>query len=125
MMDMENRIILILLGFLTFTTVVQIVSFEYFFSTSSETTHSRINITSINLGVEEKMSIRPLEEILTLAGVDVDEELKQSLPPLEGIMDMYGPEPIIIGTDRCETFRKTIIKGEGFVGPAGMFNTVS
>lgn len=70
-------------------------------------------------------TMRPPEEILNVAGIEVDDELKKTLPHLDDIVDMYGAEPIIIGTDRCEAFQKSIIKGEGFVGPAGMFNTVS
>ena len=150
MTDRENTAILFLVGFLIFTTLVQIVSFECFFSTS-EITESRVNITSVvdvtkgqNIvptthhevggGAHEDKVAKPIvekdpmkspEEILTLAGVEMDEELKKSLPPLKGIIDMYGGEPIIIGTDRCEAFQKSVVPGESFIGPAGIFNTVS
>jgi hypothetical protein len=132
----DDYIILILIGFLTLTTLVQIFSFERSFSIpeSSDSVATSSNGIPDNIlepdGIDEKSnqtenkSMKPLAEILELAGVEVDDELRQSLPPVEGVIEMYGSEPVIIGTDRCEAFQNSIIKGEGFVGPAGMFNTV-
>ena len=145
----EHRNILLLMGFLTFTTLVQIIVFECYFN-DSETLHPRIYIDEADKAFAndvkiddspilkkdggaatgksneiEKKSMRPLAEILESAGVEVDDELRQALPPVEDVIEMYGSEPVIIGTDRCETFQNSIIKGEGFVGPAGIFNTVS
>jgi hypothetical protein len=132
----DDYIILILIGFLTLTTLVQIFSFERSFSIpeSSDSVATSSNGIPDNIlepdGIDEKSnqtenkSMKPLAEILELAGVEVDDELRQSLPPVEGVVEMYGSEPVIIGTDRCEAFQNSIIKGEGFLGPAGMFNTV-
>ncbi len=69
--------------------------------------------------------LRSLEEILHSAGVEVTDELRLQLPPKEDVISMYGSEPNIVGLDRCETFQKTVVKGDGFIAPAGMFNTVS
>jgi hypothetical protein len=132
----DDYIILILMGFLALTTLVQIFSFERSFSIpeSSDSVATSSNGIPDNIlepdGIDEKSnqtenkSMKPLAEILELAGVEVDDELRQSLPPVEGVVEMYGSEPVIIGTDRCEAFQNSIIKGEGFLGPAGMFNTV-
>ncbi len=132
----DDYIILILIGFLTLTTLVQIFSFERSFliaESSNSVAASSNGIPDKFLepdGIDEKsnktenISMKPLAEILELAGVEVDDELQQSLPPVEGVVEMYGSEPVIIGTDRCEAFQNSIIKGEGFLGPAGMFNTV-
>ena len=137
----DHGFIIILVGFLTITTILQITLFDIFFSpsdnftsfndigqTNSQQTKSQskpVSSAAIDNPDAIKTSLRPLEEILAAANVQVDDELKQSLPPLEDIIDMYGSEPIILGTERCETFRSTVEKGEAFVGPAGMFNTVS
>ncbi len=77
-----------------------------------------------NNDIVSDTSLRSLEEILERAKVEVTEEIKKELPPREDILSMYGSKPIIMGLDRCETFRNTIVKGDGFIGPAGMFNTV-
>lgn len=77
-----------------------------------------------NNDIVSDTSLRSLEEILERAKVEVTEEIKKELPPREDILSMYGSKPIIMGLDRCETFRNTIAKGDGFIGPAGMFNTV-
>ena len=132
----DDSIILILMGFLTLTILVQIFSFERSFSipdsSNSVATSSYVMPDKIlkpdsiddKSDKIEKKSMKPLAEILELAGVEVDDQLRQSLPPVEGVIEMYGSEPVIIGTDRCEAFQNSIDKGEGFVGPAGMFNTV-
>lgn len=80
--------------------------------------------------VEEKVnnevqvdSLRSFEEILTRAGVEVNDEIRDQLPPKEDVVGMYGSEPVIIGLDQCETFVNTVVKGDGFIAPAGMFNT--
>ena len=145
----QNVTILNLVGFLALATIIQITTFELFFADSTnDTILSRVKTTSINeLQMQttrirghgdmsiasdsfvsnsdtHPTSIRPLDEILAKAGVETN-ELNETLPTVEGIIDMYGSEPVIVGMDRCETFQNSIIKGDGFVGPAGMFNTVS
>ena len=67
--------------------------------------------------------IRPLEEILRKAGVQMTDDIRKTLPPLKGIVEMYGSKPIIIGEDRCEAFQASIPQGDRFLAPAGMFNT--
>ena len=74
--------------------------------------------------VTSDITLRSLEEILKRAKVEVTEEIRKQLPPKEDVLSMYGEKPIILGLDRCETFRNTVVKGDAFIGPAGMFNTV-
>ena len=121
----DHGFIIILVGFLTITTILQITLFDIFFSpsdnltsfndigqTNSQQTKSQskpVSSAAIDNPDAIKTSLRPLEEILAAANVQVDDELKQSLPPLEDIIDMYGSEPIILGTERCETFRKRLM----------------
>jgi len=92
-------------------------------------------VGSVGVGVSERgfkkeravgggdVTLRSLEEILLSAGVEVTDELRNELPPKEDIISMYGSKPNIIGLDRCETFQSTVVKGDGFIAPAGMFNT--
>ncbi len=69
--------------------------------------------------------IRPLDEILKEAGVDVTEDIRNSLPEPGGIERLYGGEPVILGLEQCEIFQNNVPLGEEFVTVAGMFNTVS
>lgn len=133
---------LIFLGFLCLTTVLQMVTFEYYFEHAGNNDlldRSRFNIHSVEkLRTVRKIawrrkrqreahvlhrSIRPLEAILRSAGVNVTEEIETSLPPLSDIVDVYGPDPIILGEDRCDMFQFSVPLEEAFIAPAGMFNT--
>lgn len=70
-------------------------------------------------------SLLSLEEILKRAGVEVTDEIRNQLPPKENFASMYGSEPIIVGLERCERFQNTVDLSDAYIGPAGMFNTVS
>mmetsp|Transcript_22578 Transcript_22578/g.33045 ORF Transcript_22578/g.33045 Transcript_22578/m.33045 type:complete len:414 (-) Transcript_22578:87-1328(-) len=157
----DQRLLLVLLGYLSLFTVLQIFTLEYFQTTDHATVGDNIHnllspgkkVHSINAlrttrhgifkhkddgGEKEAMvptggksdtevkgetSVRPLEEILASAGVEVTQEIQDSLPPVQDIVDMYGDRPVIAGLDRCDAFQDSIKFGEGFIAPAGMFNT--
>jgi len=153
--DVDHRIFLYLVGFLCFTTVMQIASFEIFFENAGNNSiygQSRLKVDSINKLVNKRVhkqkvsaqndifqakagnmrhstkkidtgGIRPLQEILRKAGVEMTDDIQKSLPPLEGIVQMYGSKPIIIGEETCEAFQASIPQGDRFLAPAGMFNT--
>lgn len=64
-----------------------------------------------------KMSLRR-------AGVIVSDALEAELPAWSEMTSMYGSQPVIIGLDRCEEFRRARSKPNyAMIGPVGMFNT--
>ena len=145
MPEAENKFILALFTIITCLGVLQIVSIEYYTSNafnsvllpsendpqqtlksfSNKERNGETDNLDISLEKQQEVKLRSLEEILQRAGVEVTDEIREQLPPKEDVLSMYGSKPLIIGLDRCETFRNTIAKGDGFIGPAGMFNTVS
>jgi len=157
----DHRIFLSIVGFLCFTTVMQIVSFECFFENAGNNSIyglSRLKVDSMtklrNKRIHKKKDykmnetefhpmkkkeqqndivhpiknisingIRPLGDILQLAGVRMTDDIQKLLPPLEGIVGMYGSKPVIIGEERCDAFQASIPPDDRFLAPAGMFNT--
>jgi len=130
MIDSGQRILLNLFISISIIVAIQICILEYFHlrpqyeNLISDLKHDQTRmqanavsaITAIN-------SLHPIEAILANAGVEITDEIKQQFPPKDDIRQMYGSEPIILGLDRCERFRETVVTGDGFIAPAGMFNT--
>lgn len=145
--EKDHKLYLFFLGFLCVFTLLQIVTFEYYFvikRTNFIFDRSRLKINTVgvlrskrtnkwwqkkgpldrnSIVYSEQQGIQPLEVILKSAGVNVTEEIQKSLPPLGGIVDAYGSHPIIVGEERCHEFQASIPPGEAFIAPAGMFNT--
>ncbi|KAG7353364.1 hypothetical protein IV203_002719 [Nitzschia inconspicua] len=45
------------------------------------------------------------------------------LPPWGQILENYGPEPIILGMDRCQAYRDSVPPEQRAIVPAGLFST--
>jgi hypothetical protein len=74
----------------------------------------------------EQVSIgrEPILALLKEAGVgDLSVGKIQSLPTWNQVVELYGDETIVLGTDRCEAYRKMTPPSEAYVGVAGLFNT--
>jgi len=66
----------------------------------------------------------PLIELLHDAGVkDIDPAVLQRLPAWDTIQQLYGPGPILFGTETCAAFRESVSKHDASLGVAGLFNT--
>lgn len=73
---------------------------------------------------QAKMGKEPLLQLLEEAGVtNIDVEVLQKLPLFNTIQDLYGPGPVLVGTETCQAFRESVPKEEASLGVAGMFNT--
>ncbi len=57
------------------------------------------------------------------AGVELDEESLRKLPTWEEIESLIGEEPVLLGLERCEDFRKNVPPLRRMLGSAGMFNS--
>lgn len=147
MMGSDHTLILTLYIFLAALTVLNICSIEYFYiGFDNDLSNNDIikpaslfyNISSSFIIQEESntlipqsqeaftnYSLKSLDEILIRAGVEVTDELRGQLPPKEDVASMYGSEPVIVGLEQCERFQNTVVKSDAYIGPAGMFNTVS
>jgi len=123
--DHHNRIIILLLGFLSFSVVLHIITLEWFHLADPSHFHIYKNedIVAPYRSEEGKPILRSYEDILKAAGVEITDEIQSSLPPLSDLEDMYGSEPVIIGLEKCSEFRSKYGPNEAFMGPAGMFNT--
>ena len=148
-MRSDHSLILTLYIFLVALTVLNICSLEYFYIgfNNDLSTNDIIkpvsllfyNNTSSSFIIQEESntlipqsqevvttySLKSLDEILIRAGVEVTDELRGQLPPKEDVASMYGSEPVIIGLEQCDRFQSTVVKSDAYIGPAGMFNTVS
>jgi hypothetical protein len=63
-------------------------------------------------------------DLLHDAGVtDMDNAVLQRLPTWDTIQHLYGPGPILIGTETCRQFRETIPAKDASLAVAGLFNT--
>ena len=75
----------------------------------------------IDMGNDESNRIKMT---LRRAGVTVSDGLEAKLPTWSEMTSVYGTQPVIIGLDRCEEFRRARSKpSDVMIGPAGMFNT--
>mmetsp|Transcript_19171 Transcript_19171/g.24668 ORF Transcript_19171/g.24668 Transcript_19171/m.24668 type:complete len:419 (-) Transcript_19171:301-1557(-) len=72
---------------------------------------------------EALVSRKPVVEILEKAGIKVDLELLYRLPKWSDVADLYGSEPVILGTEHCEAYRKRIPAELRTAAIAGQFNT--
>lgn len=61
-------------------------------------------------------------DVLTRAGLQIDLEVLKLLPTWDIVKDLYGEEPVILGMERCEAFRKAHKPPARFVGIAGHHN---
>jgi hypothetical protein len=63
-------------------------------------------------------------QLLEEAGVNnLSPEQIESLPRWQHVVDLYGPDVVIVGKERCQLFRDSVPLADRIVGPAGMFNT--
>ena len=51
------------------------------------------------------------------------EQIQSTIPRWSQIISNYGPDPVILGTERCESYRNTVPLNERLFGPAGLFST--
>ena len=51
------------------------------------------------------------------------EQIQSIIPPWSQIITNYGPDPVILGTERCESYRETVPLEDRLVGAAGLFST--
>ena len=125
--DNHNRIIVLLLGFLSFSVVLHIITLEWFHLADPPLSHFHIHknedIVAPYRSEDGKHILRSYEDILKAAGVEITGEIRSSLPPLSDLEDMYGSEPVIIGLEKCSEFRSKYGPKEAVIAPAGMFNT--
>ena len=78
-------------------------------------------LAEIDLGNDEANRINGN---LRRAGITVDADLEVKLPKWGEMTAIYGAQPVILGLDRCETFRANLKKNtDAMIGPAGLFNT--
>jgi len=56
-------------------------------------------------------------------GMNITESQLQYIPSWQQVTDMFGTEPVIIGLEQCEAFRKAVPFSNRTVLPAGSFNT--
>eukprot|EP00586_Coscinodiscus_wailesii_P017989 CAMPEP_0172513402 /NCGR_PEP_ID=MMETSP1066-20121228/252328_1 /TAXON_ID=671091 /ORGANISM="Coscinodiscus wailesii, Strain CCMP2513" /LENGTH=295 /DNA_ID=CAMNT_0013293657 /DNA_START=373 /DNA_END=1260 /DNA_ORIENTATION=- len=62
--------------------------------------------------------------MLREAGVPLDDATINRLPTWTEITNLYGPEPVIYGLERCEAFRANNLNNpEVLLSPQGLFNT--
>jgi hypothetical protein len=58
------------------------------------------------------------------AGIkELDEAVYGLLPTDSAIAALYGDKPVILGFERCETYRSSVPPHQRYAGSAGMFNT--
>ena len=66
---------------------------------------------------------KPLLDILTRAGLHVDEHVMRLLPTWSQVEELYGSNPVIFGKQYCQAFRDAVPQEKRFVGVAGQMNT--
>ena len=94
----------------------------------SDEQHNLIQIAK-NRGLQRVDDKGPILEILTQAGMeiedenDLDQETLDKLPTWTQIQNLYGPKPIIHGLEKCDAFRNAVEPRTRFFGIAGTFNT--
>lgn len=69
----------------------------------------------------------PLLDLLLEAGLEelLDLPTILSLPKWSSVTKLYGENPVVIGLDTCEQFRKSVPNDMAIVAPAGLFNTAT
>ena len=66
---------------------------------------------------------QPILDLLERAGLSVDVHVLQRLPTWTQVTELYGDEPVILGTETCQSFRNNVPINRRFVGVAGQMNT--
>lgn len=66
---------------------------------------------------------QPILDLLERAGLRVDVHVLQRLPTWSQVTELYGDEPVILGTETCQPFRDRVPPNKRFVGVAGQMNT--
>ena len=64
----------------------------------------------------------PIVEALHQAGVQFDLNVLKILPYWSDVQELYGTEPVILGLDQCQAFRRAHPVEQRFVGIAGQHN---
>ena len=83
---------------------------------------SNINDTSATTNDEEGQDVDTTTTITTRPMVR-REQIQSIIPPWSQIITNYGPDPVILGTERCESYRETVPLDDRLVGVAGLFST--
>jgi len=56
-------------------------------------------------------------------GIDIPEDQREEIPSWKNITDLFGTEPVILGLETCEAYRKAVYPIQRIITTAGMFNT--
>jgi hypothetical protein len=79
------------------------------------------NTTQLSWGMLDREHV---VQLLEKAGVDnLSPEQIERLPRWQHVVDLYGPDVVSVGKDRCQRFRDSVPLADRIVGVAGMFNT--
>jgi hypothetical protein len=84
------------------------------------------NVSDNNDDVQKKFAEKSMALRSLLAAGIAEETLLQhygELPTNAAIIDLYGPRPIVIGLEWCETYRQLVPAVQRTLGAAGMFST--
>ena len=65
----------------------------------------------------------PSVQKLRMQGVNVTESELIDIPSWEQVTDLFGSEPVILGLESCEAYRKAVPMQNRSILPAGNFNT--
>ncbi|KAG7348538.1 hypothetical protein IV203_017243 [Nitzschia inconspicua] len=91
-----------------------------FFPVDTKSTYKNGNETIDNVmqGREQILSI------LNDAGIVVDNPSEmRRLPRWQQVTELYGPKPVILGLDQCQSFQDRVPPQNRFLGVAGNFNS--
>ena len=81
------------------------------------------NSSSISSGVEKTIAVLREMGVITSTHLDADKDLIASLPPWSKVVENFGTEPIVLGLERCEAYRKAVPTNMRKTAPAGLFST--
>lgn len=100
---------------------------DYLTPTNNNHNHNDTSTNNTDNAPRAK-AMQERKEILSLlndAGVIVEDATTDiyQLPTWRQVTDLYGPKPIILGLDRCATFRDQVEQHHRFIGIAGNFNS--
>lgn len=65
----------------------------------------------------------PIISLLQQAGIAVDDDVISMLPEWSDVKALYGEEPVVLGMESCDRFRKLNPPERRFVGVAGQMNS--
>jgi hypothetical protein len=85
-------------------------------------TNNKVDNTSLSEAIQQRKEILSLlndaRVVADVAAIDI-----LQLPTWSQVTALYGPKPIILGLERCATFREQVELQYRFVGVAGNFNS--